>query len=286
MSSLVDRLNASPDSSALSQSKAVSDRIQEDRQDRDAVILLIDQIEVEEQARKDLGDLNPLAKSIKDHGQMHAVVVIPTDNPHRFKLRKGARRYFSIRDILHGDTIRATIDRSGAQQDRVKTRLGQLHENIQRKDYEPFELANEFQSLIDETKWTLEQLAAEIGVTKGWVSKKLSLLKAPPEIQAAIKSGEMAETDYYNNKEQKQTEVATKRAKPGDGEGGAAGDTPKLPKKFSMSWEDAAVFGSLLVGFLRKEHPGSYGHLTITNNASPEEVAAFFGEVKEIWGKK
>ncbi|MDD5037599.1 MAG: ParB/RepB/Spo0J family partition protein [Methylococcaceae bacterium] len=270
--SLLEKLSAKQGTPS-GQAAAVAARMQDDQRDPDAVILTMDQIEVDEQARKDLGDLESMAASIKEHGQMNAVVVVPTANLYKFKLHKGARRYFSMRDILHLDTIRATIDRSGVHNDKVKTRLGQLHENIQRKDYEPFELANEFQSLIDETGWTHEQLAEKVGVSRGWVTKKLSLLKAPPEIQAAIRSGELAETDYYNDKA---GTVATKREKPEGGESGTGSDKPK---KLSLPWDDAISLAGLVVDLAKR---AGVRDLDISPEPDKKELLAILARVGDV----
>jgi ParB/RepB/Spo0J family partition protein len=274
MPSLRQKLSNRQASPASGQAAAVAARMQEDQRDHDAVVLMLEQIDVEEQARKDLGDLGPLAKSIKEHGQMNAVVVVPTDNPHRFKLHKGARRFFSIRDILNGDTIRATIDRSGIQNDRVKTRLGQLHENIQRKDYAPFELAHEFQNLIDETEWTHEQLAAKVGVSRAWVTKKLSLLKASPEIQAAIRSGVLAETDYYNDKTRIAAVTQRQTSKGGD----SAATRNKL-KKLSLPWDDAISLASLIVDLAKRA--GLYD-LEISTKPDKKELLLILSRSREV----
>lgn len=273
--SLLEKLSSKQGSSISNQAAAVAARMQDDQRDPDAVILMMDQIEVDEQARKDLGDLAPLAASIEDHGQMNAVVVVPTANPHRFKLHKGERRYFAMRDILHRDTIRATIDRSGVHNDRIKTRLGQLHENIQRKDYEPFELAHEFQSLIDETGWTHEKLADIVGVSRSWATKKLSLLKAPPEIQEAIKRGEMAETDYYNDKA---GTVATKRQRSEGGEPGTASDKPK---KLSLPWDDAISLAGLVVDLAKR---AGVRDLDISPEPDKKELLEILARVDDVRG--
>lgn len=271
--SLADKLRSRETSGATTQAAAVASRMMEDQRDPDAVILLVSQIDVDEQARKDLGDLKPLAKSIADHGQKQAILVVQT-SAHRFKLEVGARRFFSIRDELKQDTIIARINRSGVENDPLKWRIGQLHENIQREDYKPFELADEFQSLIDLTGWTHQQLADAVGVSRGWVSKKLSLLTAPKEIQDAIRSGEMAETDFYNNKAEAAAKVATAKNK---GDGTATAD--KTPKKLSLSWADAVEVAQFIASMAK-------GKLVISPEPDKEELSAFFAEVKRIQSEK
>ena len=279
---LASKLANRQQSPGTGQAAAVAARMQDDQQDRDSVILQIAQIEEDaEQARKTFEGLEELAASIDAHRQQQPVVVIQI-SPFRFKLKAGARRFRSMRDILKRDTIRASIDRTGSENDRVKFRLGQLHENIQRHDYKPLELATELQLLTTETNWTLERLATEVGMSKGWISKKLSLLKAPPEIQAAIASGEMAETDYYNNKEQKKAEIATKREKPEGGEGAADG-APKPPKKFALPWDESVGLARIMAALMQR---AGFKDIEVSPEPDKEELAAFYARVKEVWGNK
>lgn len=277
--SLADKFKARAGSTAsgenIGQAAAVAARMQEDQLDRDSVILLVSQIEEDlTQARQTFEGLEELAASIKEHTQQQPIVVVQL-TPYRFKLKAGARRFRAIRDILKGDTIRASIDRTNSEDDRVKFRLGQLHENIQRHDYKPFELANEFDLLLNETGWSQEQLAKEVGVTKGWVSKKLSLLKAPPEIQAAILSGEMAESDYYNNKQAKTEEVAGKREKP---EGGEASPSDK-PKNVSVPWDHAVGLATLIVRLAKQ---AGLKDVEISPEPTKKELQALLARVGEL----
>jgi len=45
-----------------------------------------------------------------------------------------------------------------------------------------------------------KNLAAALGVSKSWLSKRLSLLAAPAQVQQLIESGGLSESEYHNNK--------------------------------------------------------------------------------------
>ncbi len=139
-------------------------------QDPDAVILHVSQIVIEEQARKECTNLEGLAASIREQGQLQPIIVTPRPDG-QYLLAYGERRLRAIRDILKQDTILARIKRDikGA----LELRLSQVVENIQREDYNPFDLANEFARFINKNGLTQSQLARTLGVTQGWISKKL-----------------------------------------------------------------------------------------------------------------
>lgn len=165
--------------------------------DPDAFLLDIDDIAIETQARKNFRNIESLAESIREHGQLHPVVVEPLPDG-RFRLIAGERRLRAIRDILGRKEIRATLKKAAT--DQISRRILQLVENNQRDNYDPFELAEEITSLQEITGWKDIEVARQLGVTRGWVSKQLSLLAAPAEIQEAIRRGEMAATTWFNEK--------------------------------------------------------------------------------------
>jgi hypothetical protein len=53
-------------------------------------------------------------------------------------------------------------------------------------------------------------LAHELKVSPPWVSKRLSLLSAPQEVQKLIEAGSISETEYYNNREHVEKQVNKK----------------------------------------------------------------------------
>ena len=191
--------SGSIDTESNNQSAQIIEYIPQDQQDPDAVVLLVNQIEVKVQGRKTFHDLDELASDIKAVGQLQPIVVKQID-VHRYRLVAGERRYRAISQILKHDTIRATIRR--VDESDSDTRFVQISENTQRDDYIPLELAAELADLKAETGFTIEQIASRIGKSKGFVSKYINLLNAPEDVKQAIQRGEVSATAWFNNKDQ------------------------------------------------------------------------------------
>lgn len=64
-----------------------------------------------------------------------------------------------------------------------------LVENIQREDLDPIDIAISFQRLIEECSLTQEALSPRVGKNRATIANYLRLLRLPPEIQLAVKSG-------------------------------------------------------------------------------------------------
>ncbi len=71
-------------------------------------------------------------------------------------------------------------------------RLAELVENIHRKDLSPVEEAHAYSRLLATTGWTQTRLAKEMGLSDERVSRVLNLLRAPPEVQRQVESGEVS----------------------------------------------------------------------------------------------
>jgi ParB/RepB/Spo0J family partition protein len=169
--------------------------MREDQIDRDALVLLVDQIEIREQARKTFKRIEELAADIRENGQLQPVVVREA-GPHRYLLMSGERRYRAIKALGQETILARVVADSDAQTWRIK----QLSENLQREDYEPLELAREFARLKEEFNLSDADLAARLKVSRTWVWKQLSLLEAPEPIREAIEKGSLSATEYLNNK--------------------------------------------------------------------------------------
>lgn len=136
------------------------------------------------QPRKAFGEesLQELAESIKRDGVQEPVIVRKTGDA--YELVTGERR---VRAAIMADlkTIPA-LCRDVPDSDMLK--LG-LIENIQREDLNPIELAQAYQSLINEYRYTQEQLADEVGKKRVTVTNTLRLLNLPPDLQAFVIDG-------------------------------------------------------------------------------------------------
>ena len=177
----------------------IIDFVSNKQHDPDAVVLMLNQIEVKKQGRRTFVDLQKLALDIKAVGQLQPIVVKQI-GVERYRLVAGERRYRALSQILKHDTIRATIRR--VDESETDTRFVQISENTQRDDYLPLELAAELSDLKSETGFTIEKIASRIGKSKGFVSKYINLLNAPDEVQQAIHGGQVSATAWFNNKEQ------------------------------------------------------------------------------------
>jgi len=194
--------------SLASQSETITARTRADQADPAAVIVRIEQLDIRLQARRVFKNLDQLADNIRQHGQQQPIVVTPLPS-NRYRLIAGERRVRAIRDFLKRETIAARI--CEVPDDEAAIRLLQFSENIHRDDYEPLDLARELAALKTAHGWTLDELADRLHRSKGWVSKKLSLLEAPAAIQAAIAAGELAETAYFNHKAEVLSHLAERK---------------------------------------------------------------------------
>ena len=77
----------------------------------------------------------------------------------------------------------------------------QIIENLQRRALQPMEEARAFDALIKMNKWKKKQVAAALGIHAAKISRALTLLKLPADIQAKVESGELpARTAYEISK--------------------------------------------------------------------------------------
>jgi len=73
----------------------------------------------------------------------------------------------------------------------------QLIENCLREDLRPIEQARAYRQLMDLHGWTAKQLADELHVSKGEVSKALALLGLPEDLQARVDAGAIQASAAY-----------------------------------------------------------------------------------------
>jgi len=167
------------------------------KKDENAFVIPIDLIDVKPQGRKSFENLESLANSIKEHGQIHAVSVRRVDGG-RYELIFGERRLRAIRDILEAKSIRVTLKDEALSDGEIS--VLQLVENGQREEYKYLELAVELQRLKDKEKKTDAQLAQLMGKNHSWIYRVRTLNEAPDDVKQRIASGELSVTTYWNNK--------------------------------------------------------------------------------------
>ncbi len=96
------------------------------------MLLQIGDIKIKKRIRKELGDLEPLMKSMQEYGLMNPVVV-----NRRLELIAGHRRLESARR-LGWENIEATMMATSGELPMLEL---EIEENVQRSDFSPAELA-------------------------------------------------------------------------------------------------------------------------------------------------
>lgn len=126
--------------------------------------------------RKDLGDLEELRESIREHGIMQNLTVIPTDNTlEHFRILIGHRRFAASEGIL---TELPCVIAEGLS-DREQVGI-MLCENIQRSDLTYIEQARGFQMMLDLGD-TVETIADKTGFSEKTIKSRLEINKLDEE---------------------------------------------------------------------------------------------------------
>ncbi|PQA96966.1 chromosome partitioning protein ParB [Chryseobacterium shigense] len=129
--------------------------------------------------------LNELALSIKNLGIIQPVTL--RKDGEKFEIISGERRYRASK-IAGLSTIPAYI-RLVNDQELLEMALV---ENIQREDLDAIEIALTYQRLLDEIGLTQENLSQRIGKDRSTITNSIRLLRLNPDIQNAIRSGEIS----------------------------------------------------------------------------------------------
>ena len=158
--------------------------------DRNSHYLRLDRIIVEEQVRKDFDEdhIQNLAKSIEKVGLKQPILVRWSEQKELYVVVAGECRYRAVKSLGH-DSIRVVTDESDYTEEELM--VVQLMENCVRKDLNPIERALSFKHLQTKESWTVQQVADAVCVNKSTVSRCLSLLTLPEDVQQKIRSGEI-----------------------------------------------------------------------------------------------
>ncbi|MFZ1306459.1 MAG: ParB/RepB/Spo0J family partition protein [Ferruginibacter sp.] len=146
----------------------------------------LEKIEVNpKQPRHDFDEesLKELADSIKMHDIIQPLTVSQLANG-KYRLIAGERRFRAAKMAGIKDVpvyVRQAND----------TQLLELSllENLQRKDLNAIEIALSYKRLMDELQYTQEQVSERMGKERSTVANYIRLLKLPPDIQVAVRTG-------------------------------------------------------------------------------------------------
>jgi ParB family chromosome partitioning protein len=129
--------------------------------------------------------LEELANSIRIHGVIAPIIVVEQDGG--YMIIAGERRYRAAKKagLL---TMPAIIrDYTPKQVKEIS-----LIENLQREDLNPIETANAIKQLMDDYKYTQEEVADRIGKSRPAVANTLRLLTLSPYVTSLVSSGKLS----------------------------------------------------------------------------------------------
>jgi len=132
--------------------------------------------------------LSELTESIKEHGILQPLVVVPLPEG-GYQLIVGERR---LRASKLAGLTRVPVLIRDFMEEQKKLELA-LIENIQRHNLDPIEEAQAYKQLADEYNLTQEQVAQKVGKARSTVTNMLRLLTLPLKIQNAIAEGVITE---------------------------------------------------------------------------------------------
>ena len=131
----------------------------------------------------DQAAIDELAASISMHGIMQPIVVVRRDVG--YEIVSGERRYRAAKQAGLAK-VPVVIREEETPQHLAELRL---IENIQREDLNPLDLAQAYQTLIDQHGLTHEDLAARLGKNRSGISNVLRIQTLPAALFPHLQSG-------------------------------------------------------------------------------------------------
>jgi ParB family chromosome partitioning protein len=138
--------------------------------------------------RKDFNEaaLQELASSLKQFDLVQPLTVSKIGEG-KYQLVAGERRLRAAK-IAGLKDVPAYVRQSN---DRELLELALL-ENLQREDLNAIEIGLSYKRMMDELNYTQEQVAERMGKERSTVTNYIRLLKLPPDIQVAVRNGELS----------------------------------------------------------------------------------------------
>ncbi len=140
--------------------------------------------------------LRELAVSIREFGVLQPLIVTKIEKESEegttvsYQLISGERRLMASK-LAGLRTVPAIIRNVSLEREKLEMAV---IENIQRADLDPIEEARAYSKLQDEFKLTQREIAARLGKSREVVANRMRLLNLPSEIQEAIISGKVSES--------------------------------------------------------------------------------------------
>ena len=131
--------------------------------------------------------LEQLSKSIKNNGLVQPIILRKSKKNDDFELIAGERRLRAAR-ILKLDKIPSIVINVD---DKKAFEIG-LIENLQRDDLSPVEEAEGFKRLINEFRYTQEQLSEVVSKSRSHIANLLRILQLPEKVKKYILDGNLS----------------------------------------------------------------------------------------------
>jgi ParB family chromosome partitioning protein len=170
----------------------------------------MDDISVPEEGLRDCyddADIREISESIRKNGLFHAIMVREVED--HFEVVAGCRRYYACKSLGWKKVPCNVICLND-----VETFEFSLIENLERKSLSPLEEANAFKKYICDKEWgSITKLASKIGKSPSYITKRISLLNLPKDIQKKLMESRIspstAEELFPLGDSEKQSKVAT-----------------------------------------------------------------------------
>ncbi len=149
-----------------------------------------------DQPRKEFSDeaIERLSASLLKHGQLMPIRVRWNPSIAKWVVISGERRYrAAIRAGMQ--SVACIFAEDGLTQSEILQE--QIIENLLREDLKPIEQARAYRQLMDLHDWTAKDLSGELQVSQGAISKSLSLLTLPEQLQAQVDQGVIPAASAY-----------------------------------------------------------------------------------------
>ena len=130
-------------------------------------------------------ELSALGESIRTHGILQPLVVRPVGD--QYQLVAGERRLRAAQAAGFSEVPVHIVDFNDQQ-----VLEAALVENIQRADLNPIEKAQGFKDYLQRFHMSQEQLAQRLGLDRTTISNLVHLLDLHPDVQAAVRSGQIS----------------------------------------------------------------------------------------------
>ncbi len=136
----------------------------------------------------EIENIAQLADSIREHGILQPLVVLPKDASSSYTIIAGERRLLAAQKA--GLEFVPVIVREADEQQQLEWALV---ENLQRSDLNPLEIANGYHQLADEFDLSHAEIAERVGKNRTTVSNTLRLLKLSAGVRDALSGNKISE---------------------------------------------------------------------------------------------